>query len=173
MNCPNCGQPYEPGATVCLACGSPFPSTAAPSISPAPVYLAPLPDEVRPASSSVAKASLVLGIVGIVLIALVVILLSSLVGSITGLNLTSEAEITKFAEENVGRFTGVFVCLVGAELAALAGLILGIVGLSQEKGRPTQGGRTLSIIGTVLSALPLLCCVCYFGFGLIGVAGAR
>ncbi len=50
---------------------------------------------------------------------------------------------------------------------ALAGIIFGVGGLSQEGRQPTRWGRPMGIGGLVLSVLPVLfCCV----VGVVGVA---
>ncbi len=197
MNCPNCGHPVEEGAAFCGYCGSPLPTaetlradispvkepTPATFVSP-PVGESPLP---LPSSSGPAKASLWLGILGIVLVILGIVV--PIVGVLQNETLrefsfeqpVTEGDINRLTQDPAFQemiqefsplgFGAMALCGLG-ELGALVGLILGIVGLSQEESRPTRSGRAHSIIGIVLSALPLLCCVALGIFYLVGLGQA-
>jgi len=117
-----------------------------------------------PKSSGVAIASLILGILGISLAILAVILGLTLgvglLGQLAdGPDLSLE-EISRLAEDPSfqAESLGIQISLLGGMLAALLGFILGIVGIAREGGRPTQSGKTVSIFGLIVSALPLLCC---------------
>lgn len=187
MYCPNCGQPYEEGATVCPHCGAPLPlgerEPAIPASSPLSMEA---PAAARPASSGMAKASLW---VGIAALAMIILALLAVVGA--GFIVADRAppgfwdefirEASEGDPEDLQELVedpgveaafgqgGIAVlgsggcCLLG-ELAALLGLVFGIVGLSQERDQPTQRGRTHSIVGLVLSVIPLLCCAVFLIF---------
>jgi ABC-type Fe3+ transport system permease subunit len=119
-----------------------------------------------------AKASMWLGIISLVLLVLAIVVS---VAGVFGAPDFWEA-IQDVDPENIDRLINdpdmqesaqsaslVFLsstgcCFLGM-LGALLGLIFGIVGISQEQDRPTRSGRTHSIVGIVLSVIPLLCCV--------------
>lgn len=181
MHCTNCGQELPAGAVVCPLCGAPAPGAPAPAVPAAvagpPLYVQPAP-AVLPGASGVSIASLVLGILSILLVVLAVFLTYSLGANIIsrfgeGMDVTQE-EILRLTEDPAFQSSaiGMLLCFGGSLLTALGGLILGIVGISGEGRRPTQGGKALSIVGLVLSILPLLCCVAVLFLGLLGQGAA-
>lgn len=172
MNCPHCGRPCEEDWRVCPHCGRPLlPSPAVeltgPEVPPSP-------------SSGPARASLILSLLALLLI--VLSLLLTVVASIWAGNFlqTRDPRILDWIYSNpvmIQRLmqrdpvlrqaleTVATTALVGlgffllAELGACLGLVLGVIGLAQEKVRPTLRGRTHSTIGIVLSIFPLFCCL--------------
>jgi hypothetical protein len=175
MNCPNCNQPYQEGATVCPNCGTLLPSSAPAPVSPPPAYqppapVAPPPPAYPPAypqayppayptasSSGMAKASLWLGIAGVGLIVLMFILSLAIGGGIA--SLTNPSDLTNISGAVGAGAICVTISFFASPVAGLLGLIFGIIALNQEKTQPTQSGRTQAIVGIVLSCVPLLCCV--------------
>ncbi len=172
MNCPYCGRPCEEDWRICPHCGrSLFPSPAAESTDP---------ETASPPSSGPACASLVLSLLALLLVVLsLVITVVAIVWvgnflqardprildwiysnpAITR-ELLQRDPVLRQALETAGTATlvglGLFLL---AELGACLGLVLGAIGLAQEKIRPTLQGRTHSTIGIVLSIFPLLCCL--------------
>lgn len=179
MHCTNCGQEMPAGANVCPFCGAPAAQAAPPAAVP-PVTVSmppttaagPIP-EMR-GSSGTSVASLVLGILSILLVILSVILTytfgASIIERFGGNPNISQSEIMRLAQDPAfqANAMGIFVCIIGALLVALIGFILGIVGIAGENRNPTRSGKTFSILGLVLSALPLLCCTAFFIIGLLG-----
>ena len=172
MHCTNCGQELPEGASVCPSCGAPVVSAPGPDISPTP-YAPPVAAPTLPRSSGVSIGSLILGILGVLLV-IVAIALSYTLGaemvSRFGQSLeVTQDEIMRLAEDPAfqANVIGIAVCFLGGLLFALIGFILGIVGIAQEGNRPTQSGKALSIVGLVLSSLPLLCCVSFLVIGLV------
>jgi hypothetical protein len=121
-------------------------------------------------------ASLILAFLAILCVVLTVVLSYGLGARIIGqlgTEFTPE-EVQRVATDPALQSSAVAVmaALAFSQLLALAGLILGIVGVSQEGKRPTQSGKALGIVGIVLSLLPLLCCVTLVLLYLVG-AGTR
>jgi quinol-cytochrome oxidoreductase complex cytochrome b subunit len=182
MNCPNCNQPYEEGATVCPNCGTLLPSSAPAPVSPPPAYQPPAPVAPPPpaypqayppayptaSSSSMAKASLWLGITGVGLIALYFILNFAFVGA--GASITNPTDISRVTGGLIALAVVAVIFFFASPVAGLLGLIFGIIALNQEKTRPTQSGRTQAIVGIVLSCVPLLCCVAIIIVMIIGIS---
>lgn len=200
MNCPNCGQPLPEGAKICSACGTVL-ATAGPASSPGPppggtpaiVPIAPpagaLPStQAAERSSALARGSFWLGLgsSGAVLLTVLVVIVAVVlwvaplpaetVEQLQG----SPEEVQRFLQDpaNEGLLTalgGVGLAGMGgsclAGLAAIGGLVCGFLGLSRETTQPTLRGRTYSTVGIVLSALPLLCCLCGAVYMLISTAG--
>ncbi|MBN1485732.1 MAG: zinc-ribbon domain-containing protein [Chloroflexia bacterium] len=185
--CASCGSPLPSTEVPPKATTPPLatPSSAG-MVSGPGGGLAPLPDTVSlPPSSGLAKASLWLGIAGLVLIILTVVASvmfaysmyeelerAGVIGEIERGIAPDPQELQEiFSEsdlENLGGIgLGVVGCCLLSMLSAVLGLVLGIIGLSQESTQPTQRGRTYSIIGIVLGALPLLCCVGIFILNLL------
>ncbi|MGC8875230.1 MAG: zinc ribbon domain-containing protein [Chloroflexia bacterium] len=155
MFCPNCGQPCPEGATVCPSCGSPLtpPVPAPPPIVPEPTAL--------PTASGLAWASFLLGLASVLGVILYVGIVLAYSAGLSPENLRSQEFLLRYIQEHPLLYAGSGCCFLG-ELGALVGLILGIVGLSRERVRPTRLGRTFSILGIAIGALPLLCCIAYF-----------
>jgi len=171
MHCSNCGQSLPEGAMVCPSCGAPVPSAAqptpaapsapfSPGFAPSPQFAAaPSP----PAGSGMATASLILGVLAILCILLTAFLAYGLGTNILrelGSEFTTE-EAQRLATDPAFQSTaiGVLAAFAFSELLGLSGLILGIIGVSQESKRPTRSGKVLGIAGIVVSLVPLLCCV--------------
>ncbi len=179
MNCPNCNQPYEEGATVCPSCGTLLPSSAPPpapppAYTPPPAY-APPPAYTPPsyptaASSGTAKASMWLGIIAVGLIVLYFIISFAIAGSVS--SISSMSDLNAFTRGAGAAAVIATIFFFASPVLGLIGLILGIVALNQEKTQPTQGGRTQAIVGVVLSCVPLLCCLVMVIFILIGLSAA-
>lgn len=172
MNCPHCGRPYEEGWKVCPHCGrSLFPS---PDIETAGLEATPSP------SSGPARASLILSLLALLL--LVLSLVITVVASVWAGNflqardprildwmysnpamiqrLMQRDPVLRQALETVGTaaLVGLGLFLL-AELGACLGLVLGVIGLAQERVQPTLHGRAHSTIGIVLGIFPLFCCL--------------
>lgn len=172
MHCANCGQGLPEGATICPSCGAPVAQAPTADISPI-VYAPPASVPTLPRSSGVSIASLLLGILSILLVVLTIVLSYTLGADVIArfgesLEITQD-QIMRLAEDPAfqSRVMGIAACFIGGMLFALIGLILGIVGIAQEGRRPTQSGKVLSIVGLILSILPLLCCVSFLIIGLI------
>lgn len=173
MNCPYCGRPYEEGWRVCPHCGRPlFPP---PDLSePAGPQAAPSP------SSGPARASLILSLVALLLLVLSLVITVMAVIQVGNFlqardprildwiysnpgivqNLIQRDPVLRQALETGGTFSLIgLVLFLLAEMGACLGLVLGVMGLAQEKVRPTQQGRAHSTIGIVLSIFPLFCCL--------------
>ena len=54
----------------------------------------------------------------------------------------------------------------------LIGLLLGIVGVAQERRQPTRSGKVRGIVDIALSSAPLLCCVTSLLLALLMLTGA-
>ncbi len=163
MYCPNCGQPYPEGALVCPSCGSPLPS---PVQAPSPVVPEHAP---LPTASGLAWASFLLGLASVLGVLLFVGIVLVYATGLTPEDLRSQEFLQRYIQEHPLLYAGSGCCFLG-ELGALVGLILGIVGLSRERVRPTRLGRTFSILGIVIGAVPLLCCVGYIVFLFLALA---
>lgn len=168
MNCTNCGQVYPDGATVCPHCGAPISQAAPPVLYPAPI-VQPAAGSSVPRASGVATASTVLGLLSIVLSVSTYLALVFLMAPYVDAGAVPSAE--EF-QSLIGTTTALALValLVLGQLLAMIGLILGIVGLSQEGRHPTRSGKPLSVIGIVTSCLPLLCCVTLFLLAWSGAA---
>jgi hypothetical protein len=176
MHCTNCGQDIPDGATVCPNCGAPvpLPAPAAPVVSPTPLVpgsvsvppFAAAPP--RRATSGVSVASLIVAVLAVLCIVLSVFLTYQLAMRVyqeLGTQVT-EAEVQRLVMDPAFQTAaiGVIVSLALSQLLALSGLILGVLGVTQEGKQPTQSGKALGIVGIVLNLLPLLCCVTAFVF---------
>jgi len=187
--CPFCGTVLSPGES-----GAQQPTP--PGLIPAIVPLTPPgtgPAEVPPVavagSSAPAKASLWLGIGSLVATTLVIV--ATFVAVAVWIANQPPELVTRLQEspEQVQRLLvdphyqdavmplavislGAMGCCSLAEIAAVLGIVMGIVGLAREKSRPTRNGRSHSIVGMVLGVLPLLCCVGGIIIQLLSMAGA-
>jgi hypothetical protein len=146
---------------VCPHCGAPIPQATAPTLYPAQAVQLPAAPSL-PGSSGVATASLVLGILSIVVsvstYVAFTLLLVPYVDVSTG-TMPSAEDVQSLARTPAA--LGIVALLVLGQLLAMLGLIMGIVGLTQERRRPTRSGKALGVIGIACSCIPLLCCVTY------------
>lgn len=187
--CPFCGTVFTPGGPDIQV---PTPSDRIPAIVPlTPPGLGPAEGTVPPTagSNAPARASLWLGICS--LATLVLVLVATFVAVVVWIGSLPPQLATQLQEspEQIQRMfedpqyqeammplglisLGTMGCCSLVEIAALGGIILGIVGLSREKSRPTRNGRSHSIVGIVCSVLPLLCCVGGIVIQLLSMAGA-
>lgn len=201
MKCPNCGQDYPEGARLCPFCGTvltpggpevqePTPPDRIPAIVPlTPPGIGPVEIQPVAGSSAPAKASLWLGIGSLVTTILVVVATFAAVAVWIANQPPELVTQLQEAPEQIQRLLenpqyqdavmplalislGSMGCCSLAEIAAVLGIVLGIVGLTREKGRPTRNGRSHSIVGIVCSVLPLLCCVGGIIIQLLSTAGA-
>jgi hypothetical protein len=119
-------------------------------------------------ASGLAWASFFLGLASVLGVVLFVAIVLAHVAGLDPEAVRSQALLQRYIEEHPLLYAGGGICCLG-ELAGLLGLVLGIVGLSQERARPTRNGRTFSILGIVFGSLPLLCCVVYLIFVLVAL----
>ncbi len=173
MNCPSCGRPCEEDWKVCPHCGRPL---FAPPAAPASAG----PEAIPPPSSGPARASLILSLLallGIVLSLVITFIAAAQVGNLLQARdprildwlFTHPALIQRLLQRDPvlrqALETGSTLALIGlflfllSEMGACLGLVLGVIGLAQEKVRPTVQGRTHSMIGIVVSIIPLFCCL--------------
>ncbi|MGB9723730.1 MAG: hypothetical protein ACP5OO_01385 [Chloroflexia bacterium] len=172
MNCPYCGRPYEEGLRVCPHCHR--------ILSPPADVESPGPTSALPLSSGPARAGLILGLLALLLLILSLVMTVVAVIQVGNALQERDPRVLEQAYLDPEAFaalmnrdpalrqaveTGGTVVLIGlglfllAELGALLGLVLGVIGLAQEKVAPTRQGRTHSIIGIVVGAFPLFCCL--------------
>lgn len=170
MLCSRCQRTIPDEAEFCPYCGSPVAATAPPSAEAAHPSESVVTGQ-RPATGGMAQASLWLGIGGLVLFVLSLLLVSMVISPAFSGQL-SEREMERLVEQKMTQVIGSTFAFFLGQALSLSGLILGIVGLSREKVQPTRGGRTHTIVGIVLSTLPLACCVGSLLVSLIGLAGS-
>lgn len=171
MRCTNCGQDLPEGASVCSLCGAPVVPASTPLAGPNPLaqltFAPPLPG-----SSGLSTASLILSILSIVALVSVygiyMVLLTPLISATAGQPSVDDIQHLLGGPEIVA----ISAFYILSMLLALIGLILGIVGISQEGKRPTRHGKALGIVGLALSIVPLLCCVTSLLIGIVALTGA-
>ncbi len=172
MNCPFCGRPYEEGWRVCPHCGRP--------LFPPPDLESAGPQAAPSLSSGPARASLILSLVALLLLVLSLVIATVAVIQVGNFlqardprildwiyshpeivqSLMRRDPVLRQALETGGMFALIgLVLFLLAEVGACLGLVLGVMGLAQEKVRPTRQGRTHSTIGIVLGVFPLFCCL--------------